>query len=257
MIVLPHIISLGAGVQSSAMALMAAHGEITPIPAFAIFADTGDEPGAVYRWLEKLKAMLPFPVHTVMWSKLSDHLFEWGHSQIPAFVRGADGKPAMGKRQCTKHWKIVPIQRGIRSITNTQRKHLPDGNFVLWQGISLDEIDRMADSREKWIKHRWPLIELRISRRGCLEWMSKHGYDEPPKSACLFCSLKKRVQWQALKKAGGAEWDLVIDVSRRLAERGEYLTQDLKPIEEIDFSRPLDQHPEFSFRDECEGMCGV
>ena len=39
-----HIISLGAGVQSSTMALMAAHGLITPHPVAAIFADTQDEP---------------------------------------------------------------------------------------------------------------------------------------------------------------------------------------------------------------------
>lgn len=35
-----NIISLGAGVQSSTMALMEKHGEITPMPDCAIFADT-------------------------------------------------------------------------------------------------------------------------------------------------------------------------------------------------------------------------
>jgi len=35
-----HIISLGAGVQSSTMSLMAAAGEITPMPTAAVFADT-------------------------------------------------------------------------------------------------------------------------------------------------------------------------------------------------------------------------
>jgi hypothetical protein len=41
------VISLGAGVQSSTMALMAADGEL-PKPDCAIFADTGNEPKAVY-----------------------------------------------------------------------------------------------------------------------------------------------------------------------------------------------------------------
>ena len=41
------VISLGAGVQSSVMALMAAHGEITPMPDCAIFADTQAEPTRV------------------------------------------------------------------------------------------------------------------------------------------------------------------------------------------------------------------
>jgi len=48
------VISLGAGVQSSTMALMAANGEL-PKPDCAIFADTGYEPKAVYRYLEFLK----------------------------------------------------------------------------------------------------------------------------------------------------------------------------------------------------------
>ena len=42
-----HVISLGAGVQSTTMALMAAHGEITPMPDCAIFADTQAEPKVV------------------------------------------------------------------------------------------------------------------------------------------------------------------------------------------------------------------
>jgi 3'-phosphoadenosine 5'-phosphosulfate sulfotransferase (PAPS reductase)/FAD synthetase len=45
------VLSLGAGVQSTTLALMAAHGEIEP-PHCAIFADTGWEPRAVYDHLD-------------------------------------------------------------------------------------------------------------------------------------------------------------------------------------------------------------
>lgn len=61
-----HIISLGAGVQSSTMALMAAAGEITPMPDCAIFADTQAEPKSVYKWLDWLEGQLPFPVIRVV-----------------------------------------------------------------------------------------------------------------------------------------------------------------------------------------------
>ncbi len=52
------VISLGAGVQSTTMALMAAHGEITPMPDCAIFADTQAEPRSVYEHLEWLRATM-------------------------------------------------------------------------------------------------------------------------------------------------------------------------------------------------------
>jgi len=59
------VLSLGAGVQSTTLALMAAHGEVGPMPDCAIFADTGWEPQAVYDHLAWLRSpnVLPFPVH--------------------------------------------------------------------------------------------------------------------------------------------------------------------------------------------------
>lgn len=46
------VLSLGAGVQSSTLALMMAAREIETVQA-AVFADVGAEPASVYRWLEK------------------------------------------------------------------------------------------------------------------------------------------------------------------------------------------------------------
>jgi hypothetical protein len=60
-------LSLGAGVQSTAMALMAVHGEIGPMSDCAISADTGRKPKVIYDHLEWLRSpnVLPFPVHIV------------------------------------------------------------------------------------------------------------------------------------------------------------------------------------------------
>ena len=60
-----HILSLGAGVQSSTLALMAAKGEVGPMPMAAIFSDTQAEPKEVYDWLDWLEKQLPYPVYRV------------------------------------------------------------------------------------------------------------------------------------------------------------------------------------------------
>lgn len=77
------VLSLGAGVQSTTLALMAAHGEIGPMPDCAIFADTGWEPRAVYEHLAWLRSpnVLPFPVHIVSDGNIREGL-----------VRGAQGE---------------------------------------------------------------------------------------------------------------------------------------------------------------------
>lgn len=120
-----NVISLGAGVQSSTMALMAAHGEITPMPECAIFADTGWEPKAVYTWLEWLEKQLPFKVHHVSNGDLREEQVtarmrkhdEGGkhYAALPYFTK-ADGSDSRGmvKRQCTANYKIDPIERLIK-----------------------------------------------------------------------------------------------------------------------------------------------
>ena len=50
------VLSLGAGIQSTMLALMATHGEVGPMLDCAVFADNGWEPGAVYRHLAWLIA---------------------------------------------------------------------------------------------------------------------------------------------------------------------------------------------------------
>src|ERR1700760_2898815 len=72
------VLSMGAGVQSTTLALMAAHGEIGPMPDCAIFADTGAEPAGVYEQVEWLSSgnVLPFPIHTVTAGSLKKEIEE-------------------------------------------------------------------------------------------------------------------------------------------------------------------------------------
>jgi hypothetical protein len=248
-----HIISLGAGVQSSTMALMAAHDEITPMPIAAVFADTGDEPAEVYEYLEYLSLWLDFPIYKVYRSRLSDHLFESGQQQIPSFRK--DG--AMGKRQCTSHWKIEPMYKEFRFLAGISGVRTKGIKVVGWQGISIDEVMRAKPSREHWLESRFPLLEKRMKRTDCQTWLKNHGYRIPVKSACVYCPYRSHAQWRASKIKGGPEWDLICKVSDELAAHGEFLTSECKPIQECDFRTLEDKGQLNLFINECEGMCGV
>lgn len=134
-----HIISLGAGVQSSTMALMAAAGEITPMPMCAIFADTQDEPASVYKYLDWLEPMLPFQTHRVTAGSLSKSILDlrkskrgsmFSKTSFPAFTLSSTGEKAkIVNRACTRDFKLVPIQRktkelvGEASIKVWRKKH--------------------------------------------------------------------------------------------------------------------------------------
>lgn len=81
-------------------------------------------------------------------------------SYIPAFIKGA----GMLWRKCTRDFKITPIIRESRKLGNIKRGQKTIG-VVTWIGISLDEVHRMKPSQKAWIEHRWPLVEMKMSRR--------------------------------------------------------------------------------------------
>src|SRR6185437_2905629 len=109
------MISLGAGVQSTTLALMACSGEL-PKPDAAIFADTGWEPRRVYDHLERLTVELGragIPLYRVSKGDLRNDAInpEHRYASIPYFVRNPDGSDGMGRRQCTAEYKLAPITR--------------------------------------------------------------------------------------------------------------------------------------------------
>ena len=249
-----HIISLGAGVQSSTMALMAAAGEITPMPVAAIFADTKEEPDEVYDWIRYLQPRLPFKIHIVgEESPLSLAMFirgawrsngEKSYVGIPSFT----AKGGFSQRRCTKYGKLIPIRREARRIANGAK-------VKMWIGISTDEISRVKDTGLKWIENTHPLIDLRMSREDCLSWMRKHNYGIPPKSACIFCPFNSNRMWRRF--IGTRYWERICLIDDELNKRGEFLHKSLKPIREVDFSTEEERGQLNMFNNECEGMCGV
>ncbi|MEP9356361.1 hypothetical protein ABLE93_22660 [Xanthobacter sp. KR7-65] len=292
-------LSLGAGVQSTTMALLAAHGEIGPIPHCAIFADTGWEPRAVYTHLEWLMSgnVLPFPVHIVSSGNIRTQLLEASEGRrwasIPAFARtvtpaGAE-LPVFGededgelieigsrrsatetvsigmiRRQCTTDFKIVAIRRKVRELAGLTRRRSPDHPVVeQWIGISTDEAVRAKPSFEAWQIRRFPLIEIRMSRRDCLAWLRRHGYPEPPKSACIGCPFHDNRRWRHMRDHEPVEWKDAAEVDRALRTglrgiRGKvYLHRSCVPMDEADLSTAADHGQLDLFVNECEGMCGL
>ena len=216
-----HILSLGAGVQSSTLALMAAKGLVTPMPDCAIFADTQAEPPSVYKWLDWLEKQLPFPVHRVTAGSLTERITTtrlnrktgapYFSNMIPAFTENPDGSKGITGRACTFNFKIQPIQKAARRLGEIKRGQKTVG-VVQWIGISLDEVSRMKDSREPWIENRWPLIEMRMKRHDCLRWMAANGYPTPPRSACSYCPFHSDAEWRRLRTEEPLEFEKACEV---------------------------------------------
>jgi hypothetical protein len=262
-----NILSLGAGVQSSTMALMAALGEIKPMPDCAIFADTGAEPKHVYDFLDYVEALVPFPIYRVIerngLEKATINSLHENRFAGPPFFCESEKGGGMLRRQCTREFKIQPIERKIRELMGLEKGQRGPKEIAVrqWIGISLDESVRMKVNPTKWIENVWPLIDLEMYRYDCIKWMEANGFNKPRKSACYFCPYSSNETWKDMKENDPDSWDkaVAMDLLIRNGIKGTteqlYLHRSMKPLTECDLDPNRDQFDMFDH--ECEGMCGV
>lgn len=257
-----HVLSLGAGVQSTTVLMLALDGEI-PCDA-AIFADTGWEPRAVYEHLEQIEAlaaMKGIPVHRVSAGNIRDTERERAFYDAPYFLLNEDGSHGMARRQCTHQLKLLPIRRKVRELMVGRGLPTRAGAVVQYLGISWDELQRMKPSGVKFVEHRYPLVDRRWTRADCLRFLDDRGM-AAPRSACVGCPYHSNREWRDLKMtapeefADAVKFELEIQRSEAGLRGKPFLHSSRVPLDEVDF-RNAEDRGQLSFGDECEGMCGV
>lgn len=183
-------LSLGAGVQSTTLALLAVEG-VLERPDCAIFADTGWEPRAVYEHLARLRPVLEdagIDVHIVSKGNLRNDLVNEGSrfASIPYFTLAPEGltrdvlhvddcdradgdcgcpvsdprpltrreRSGIGRRQCTSDYKLMPIRRKLRELLGAappDYRRVPKGRLaVQWVGFSTDEVHRANRQKDSY-----------------------------------------------------------------------------------------------------------
>jgi hypothetical protein len=248
---------------------MSLEGELPPLD-FVIFADTGWEPKAVYEHLEYLKTLTT--IHVVSQGNIKqDALVSQVRGtnlegqrcvSMPYFTK-SDESNGMIRRQCTGEYKIRPIERFIRGtilgLAKGQRGPTVP-TIRQWYGISLDEHQRMAKNPNKFTVNYYPLVEKRMTRRHCVDWLEARGINAP-RSACISCPFKHNQEWRKLRDGSPDEWQEAIEFDRAIRKcggmRGDmYLHADRVPLDEAVIDRDSPGQL-LLWQDECTGMCGV
>ena len=256
------ILSLGAGVQSSTLALMIEKGKIPMVDA-AIFADTQAESKETYQFFGWLRSQLSYPVYIISKGNLTEHLLNTDFPIAPFYsFNTVTGKKGLMMRQCTNDYKIQPIIQQVRKLLGLKKrekikKHI---KVDMLMGISKDEIFRMKPNRMPYITNVYPLIDLNMRRQDCINWFKKYYDKTPPRSACIYCPYKNDKEWIHLKTHNPEEWQQVIEFDKKIRnnsrkkEEEVYVHKSCKPIIEVDLNKEDNQLDLFDGL--CEGYCG-
>ncbi|OWK45569.1 hypothetical protein [Fimbriiglobus ruber] len=274
-----HVLNLGPGVQSTALYLLAREGRVRF--DWAIFADTGEEPAAVYRHLEHLRTLGGPPILVRSAGRLGDDLVHGRNStgqrfvSIPAFTRAPDGRIGMVRRQCTAEYKVEVVNRAIRRelLGLKPRQRIPrDVTVYQYFGISIDEAGRAARAQKRFaeVKHTvpvYPLIELGWSRTDCVGYLRQKLPYEVPKSSCVFCPYRTNLSWLHLKQTDPEGWRRAVEIDEALRADGTiatrgfrqqlYLHRTCQPLAGIDWTALVPTTLDPMTTGECLGRCGT
>lgn len=258
----PVVLSLGAGVQSTALALLSIEGHLPPLD-LAIFADTGWEPPAVYEQLRRISDALAakgVPTHIVSNGNIrADALSDGRFASMPLHMKG-DGGNGMGRRQCTNEYKLVPIKRKIREILGATPIVTKSGqpsvsrvggrpgvkHVEMWVGISTDEIERQRPADVQYIRRVDPLIDiLDMSRDDCIAYLTERWPWPVERSACIGCPFHDNEEWRSMREndpesfADAVEFDVQIRSSGLGTFKSEaYLHEQRVPLTEANLDIP-------------------
>lgn len=188
------ILSMGAGVQTTAMAIRWIE-EYDHI----VFADTGDEKPETYAYIhDYLKPFCGKKWQAVKWryvERLMDHAIRMGMM------------PTRMNRWCTRETKIEPIKRFMRARGAHRR-----APWVMDLGISWDESHRMNSSiyDVQYVRKSYPLIDARITRDGCRQIIRGHGWPVPEKSGCVGCPFAGKAPMRLLARQDPAAYERLL-----------------------------------------------
>ncbi len=174
------ILSFGAGVQTTALAILVAQGKVGV--DVVVFADTKGEKPETYWYMN---------AYTIPLFESVGVAFEWLENQSKY-----DGKslydfsykhqylPGMPTRQCSSHFKASVIHRVYPKA-------------VKLLGFNTDELKRSENPIHA--DAVFPLIELGLSGMDCVHIIQEFGWPIPVKSSCFFCPYQRPNEWNWLK----------------------------------------------------------
>ena len=239
------IISYGGGVQSTALVVLAATGQIDADAA--VFANVGDdsEHPAALRWVREVvqpwAAERGFLVHETERRTRTGERAQTLLEQVTDTTRRSIEIPvrlsphgAPGNRNCTHTYKIKVIDRWLRDQGVTK-----DNPATVLIGISTDEIQRLNNKRRSdYSLPEYPLIDLRLDRSACQRLIVDTFGEPAPKSSCWFCPFATPARWAEMRRdepelfAQSVRLERAINEKRRAMDRDEaWLSRFCRPLD--------------------------
>lgn len=233
------ILSFGAGMQSTALALMSCENAVTkyktpypivPIYDAVIFCDLGFEPPWVKKQLEFTRrscesAGIFFKIlDTPLYEDFMKNFGERRTISIPWWTLNNDGHKSKMPRNCTIDYKVNEITKYVRWELLGYKKHQrlkPEDikAHEMHMGFSLEESRRCHDNPHRLFVNRFPLVDMGMTRADSYKYILEHWGLDTKASACAFCPFHKNFFFKHLKEFYPEEYQKLVGMDNLLRDK--------------------------------------
>lgn len=236
------ILSCGAGMQSTALALMSCENALAaqkdrkipnpdvPIYDFVIFCDLGMEPS----WVLMQWAFIESACKSanIQCKKLDTNLYEhfmvnFGERRtvsIPWWTLSNDGHKSKMPRNCTIDFKVEMISKFIRweVLGYKKKQHLKEHDkkaHEMHMGFSKEEERRCSESPNPMFVNKFPLVKMGWTRSESYAYCRDVWGLDTKASACAFCPYHQNYFFKYLKENHPDEYVALVGVDNLLRDK--------------------------------------
>lgn len=246
--------SSGGGVQSTAIAVLILTGKL-PKPDLSCIVDTERERSTTWEYFEQYTkpalASVNVFVERVPKSRYATVDLYGGKNKdsllLPVWTTQS-GETGKLPNYCSNEWKSRVLHRWAKQEHQVRQA-------TMWMGMSTDEARRIKYPKGVWQKS-YPLFDLGISRKDCVDIITNYGWPVPKSSSCWMCPNHKQGQWLEIKQDGkSGDFVKAIMFEKGIQKKNPhvFLTAAVVPLQEVTFS----EEDEVLFGSCDSGMCFV
>jgi len=232
------ILSFGAGMQSTALALMAcenSRSQDTPHPAVPVydailFCDLGFEPPWVRQQVNFVRDACrerDIPFHVLDAPLYQDFVQSFGDRRtisIPWWTLREDGHKSRMPRNCTidykteviakfVRWELLGYRKGQRLRPEDKKAH------EMHLGFSAEEAHRCKENPNRLFVNRFPLVEMGLTRADNYAYIRDVWGLETRASACAFCPFHTNYYYHYLRQKEPETYQKLLAVDELLRDK--------------------------------------
>lgn len=260
------VLNFSAGKQSTCLLWMVLRGEIEVPDNFLVLrADPGMENNETYRyarWMEGLCRDRGIDYRVADGPDLYEDLISLEEKDVdrldnpPYWTKDEDGKIGKLRHKCTRKYKIAPMDRFIRKYLeknfgiSRKSTRLGEGRVEKWIGFSRDETQRIKPPSRKYIRFRYPLIDLGMTTEDVIQYYEDRNLPRPPRSVCNACFANGIDTFEEMYNNRPEDWEQAVEVDEAVRDLSAIGVEDEVFVSHT--GKPLKQLAEEGFTDSVE-----